>query len=143
MPHCGMEPPQEIGEARRDLLASGILGIFRGGRARLRDLALTHPLEAAQHRGRIGGVRADPALMDPMNGQRVEMIPALAAAPLDDHQPRLFENLQMLHHRTSVELRHQFAEHPGRARFRLERVQNPAPGSMAQSLEQRIVLLVR
>ncbi|MNL57976.1 hypothetical protein D3C87_1815750 [compost metagenome] len=78
-----------------------------------------------------------------MDGQRIEMVPALAAAPLDDHQARFFENLQMLHHGASVELRHEPAQHPRRTRFRLQRIQNPAPGAMTQSLEERIVLIVR
>src|SRR5688572_12727131 len=74
-------------------------------------------LELRQTRRREGRVRADPALVDLVDGQRIEVVPPLASLARRDHQVRLFEHLQMLHHRAAVELREQGAQGPGGRRL--------------------------
>ena len=60
--------------------------------------SLQFGLEAAERGGPGLGVLADPAVVDEADRDRVQEVELLAASPLGDHQPRLLELLQVLHH---------------------------------------------
>ena len=62
-------------------------------------------LQPVEQADRAGGIGADPAVVDMLDRQRVQMVPPLPPLALDDHQLRLLQHLQMLHHRAAVEVR--------------------------------------
>ena len=88
------------------------------------------------------GVRADPAIVDVLDRHRVQMIPPFAAAPLGDHQPRVLQHLQMLHHRAAVDVGEMAAQRAGRQRLVLEIIEDLSPDRRGERLEGRIELVV-
>ena len=58
----------------------------------------------------------DPALMDLLDGNDVQVVPTLSAAALDDDEIGIGEHRQMLHHRAAIQLRVLIAKGTGRER---------------------------
>lgn len=80
--------------------------------------------------------------MDGVDRQRVELVPPLAPAALDDEEASLVQDFQMLHHRAAIQLGKQFAQHSRRLGARLERIHHPPPRTMGQGPEQQVVFFV-
>lgn len=74
------------------------------------DRFLECALQGGQPSGREGGMRADPAFVNLVNRQGVEVVPALSSAPFHDDEIGRFQNLQVLHHAAAVKLGEQRAE---------------------------------
>src|SRR5918993_4735295 len=104
-----------------------------------RPLELAFQLRHARRRPRR--VRADPALVDLVDRQRIEVVPALASLARGDHQVRLFEHFQMLHHRAAIELRKQAAQHAGGQRLVAQLVEDLSADRRGQRLERPVVLV--
>lgn len=124
--------------------ATGCKGLADGSRIwgliLSRDFHL--PLEAPEHGSRIGGVGPDPALVNGMDRQGVEMVPALPAAPFGHDEASVFEDAQMLHDGAAVELGKLLAEHASGERRGFKRVENAPPYAMAEGLEYSIIQIV-
>ena len=101
--------------------------MFAAGRIECALARAGYPLEilfqTRQHRDGALRVRSDPAFMDGVDGQRVEVIPALPPAPFGDDQVGVFQHLQMLHHGASVDVLKQGAQLPRGQRLIAKRVE--------------------
>ena len=61
----------------------------------------------------VGRIVPDPAIINMLDRQRIEIVPALPTAFMGDDQIRLFEDFEMLHHGAPVELRETGAQIAG------------------------------
>ena len=102
-------------------------------------MGLSSSLLEVAERGRPGlGVLADPPVVDEADGDRVQEVELLAAAPPGDHQAGLLELLQVLHHPE--------ARHGKRSSSALrvwpsspeELVEQAPPGRIGQRLEHLV-----
>lgn len=59
-------------------------------------------LQSVENGHRMRGIIADPKLVNLLDRQRIEIVPALASRPDDDDQVGLFQHLQMLHDGTAI-----------------------------------------
>lgn len=135
------------GDRRTEIVDGPELGVgdglpepFRGGF----DVDLEHlhhgrplqsGLEVAQRSGPALGVLADPPIVDQPDGDGVQEVQFLAAPPLRDHQARLLQHSQVLHH---PEPGHVEAGLEGGQRLAVlveERIQEAPPGRIRQRLE--------
>lgn len=74
------------------------------------------------------GVAADPAVIDFLDGQRVDVVPAMAALALHDHKIGAFQHAQVLHHSTAVQILKVFADISGGSRLVPQQVEHfPSP----------------
>src|SRR5436309_252302 len=89
-------------------------------------------LEPVEDADGVAGILTDPAVVDLLDRQRVEMVPALAPLALCDDQIGLFEYLEMHHHRAPVHVRESLAERAGGLRQILQPVEQLAPARMRQ-----------
>lgn len=87
------------------------------------------------------GIWPDPTFLDVIYRERVEVVPTFPATPFDNHKARFFKHREMLHHRAAIHIRHHRAERAGRLRLILDHINNPAPHTMAERLEQRIIFI--
>ena len=87
----------------------------------------------------VAGILADPAVVDRLDRQGVEMVPALAALAARQDQLRLFQHLQVLHDRATVHLRKSFAQRARRQRRVLDRIQHLPPLCIGQRLENGVL----
>jgi len=83
----------------------------------------------------------DPAFVDGVNGEGVEVVPALAAAALGDDQVGGFQHLQMLHHRAAVEVRELRAQTAGGQRLIAQHVEDGAAMMGGEGAEHTVLLL--
>ena len=84
-------------------------------------------------------MRANPALVDFVDRQWVEMVPALAAAALRNDQARVFKHAQMLHDRAAVEVAKMGAQGAGGQRLVLEIIEDLPADLVAERLEYPVV----
>jgi hypothetical protein len=79
--------------------------------------------------------------VDVVDRKRVEVVPALAPAPLDLHQVGRFENFEMLHHRAAIEVRKLTAERAGGERLVAKSIKDRAPVDVGERAEHAVLLL--
>ena len=103
------------------------------------------PLELTLQLGKPAGRRRrvgpDPAFVNFLDGNGVEVIPPLAPLAHRDHQIRFLEHLQMLHHGAAIELGEVRAKRARRQRLVAQIVEDLPPNLRAQRLEHPIVPL--
>src|SRR5688500_18759712 len=99
-------------------------------------LELALQLRHAHRRAR--GVRAGPALVDLVDRQRIEVVPAFAPLARRDHQVRFLEHFQMLHDRAAIELRKQAAQHAGGQGLVAQLVEDLPADRRGQRLERPV-----
>ena len=97
--------------------------------------------EAAQHACGISGVGADPAFVDGVDGQGVEVVPALAATTFGDDEAGVFQHFEMLHDGAAIKLGQQFTKGAGGARLCAQQIQNVAANAVAEGLEDGVVMV--
>lgn len=97
-------------------------------------------LEFCHGFGSVCGVLTDPALVDTLDGDGVEMIPALPTSSFDDNKIGPFQGLEVLHHRSAIQLREHLAEGPGGLRAMLEHIEYGAASFIRQCLEDQVVI---
>lgn len=84
-------------------------------------------------------MRSDPAFVNFVDRQRIEIIPAFSTAPNDSHQIRLLQDLKMLHHRAAIEVREMRANRSGCERLVTQIVEDLAPNRCGKSLEHTVM----
>lgn len=84
-------------------------------------------------------MRPNPAFVDRMNGQRVQVVPPLPAPALDNHQIGGFQYLQMLHHRAAVDIPEMVAKRSGGKRLVAQIIQYLPPHWRSEGFENNIV----
>lgn len=89
----------------------------------------------------MAGISTDPAIVDLLDRQAVQMVPTLASFLFGDHEVCIFKHLQMLHYGAAVHIRKSLAEHASRSRRILEHIQNFAPATMRKGLEDEVAML--
>ena len=99
-------------------------------------------LETAEHGRGIGGVRANPAFVDGVDGKGVEMVPSLATAFLGHDEAGLLQDAQVLHDGAAIEFWKQGAKHSGGARFGLEVIKHAPAHAVPEGLENQIICIV-
>lgn len=104
-------------------------------------VALQVPLEPGETGDRIPGVRADPTFVNVVDRKRVQVIPTLAPTSFGDDKIGLFQHAQVKHDRASIEFVELIAERAGRERLIAQRVKDRSSDSVAESLEDAVVLL--
>lgn len=80
--------------------------------------------------------------MNGMDGQGIEMVPALASALFGNHEAGIFQDAQMLHDGAAIKLGEKRTEHAGGAGFDFEMIQNGSAHAVAESLENSIICVV-
>ena len=96
-------------------------------------------LKASEQGDRAFCMWADPALVDLLEGDGVQMVPTLPSTPDGDDQFRLFQHPQMLHHRAAVELGKMRAERAGGQRLVPQIVEDLAADRRGQGFENAVV----
>ena len=86
------------------------------------------------------GIGTDPAFVDALDRDGVEVIPALTAAPLDDHQVGVLQYPQVLHDGRAIELWERFGTSPGRFRASFERIEKLPASLIRQCLEDQVII---
>ena len=86
------------------------------------------------------GIGTDPAFVDALDRDGVEVIPTLTAAPLDDYEVGFLEDAEMLHHGRAIEFREQLGKSPGRFRAAFERIEKFPASFIRQRLEDQVVI---
>src|SRR5215212_7196695 len=107
----------------------------------LRAALLQVVLEAGEQFDVVDCVGADPAVVDLLDGQRVEVVPAEAALAPDDDQAGLLQDAEVLHDRAAVELGEVAAEVARRAGLRLEQVEDAPSATVSQRFEYKLLHL--
>ncbi len=103
----------------------------------LRSRSLFQPV---QYRQRVPGIGADPAVVDVLDRQAVQVVPAFAAFLPRHYQIGFLQHFEMLHHRAAIHVREGLAEHAGGAWAFLQQIQNLAAPMVRQSLENGVVV---
>ena len=86
------------------------------------------------------GILTDPALVNALDGNGVEVIPTFPTATLDDHQACSFENAEVLHDRGAIKF-WQDAGKRSRCLWTLfQRVENATSGFVCEGLEDQVVV---
>lgn len=96
--------------------------------------------ESTEEADRRGGVLADPPVVYVPDGERVQVVPPLAALALDDHEPGALQDPEVLHHGAPVELVELIAQVSGGAGLVLEQVEETATGGRSQRLEDAVLV---
>ncbi len=99
-------------------------------------------LQLCQPIGRVSGELADPAFVNRLNRQGVEVIPAFPPPPLYDYQISFHQHIQMLHHGGAIEIWQQFGQGAGGEWTRFQGIENGASRFVRQCLENQIVLFL-
>lgn len=86
------------------------------------------------------GIGTDPTVVDLLDRQAVQMVPALPAFLPGNYEIGFFKHPQMLHDGAAVHLGEGFAERACRARLFLQKVENVAAAAMRQRLENGVVI---
>ena len=98
-------------------------------------------LQLSQHGHRTLGVGADPAFVDGVDRQWVEVVPTLPAPPLDDDEVGAFQRLQMLHHGAAIEFGKLGAERPGGQRLVAQNVEDRSAMMRCEGAENPVLPL--
>lgn len=99
-------------------------------------------LQPTQPVRRVARELADPALMDLLNRDHIEMIPALPPLSFRNDEVRIGQHRQVLHHRASIQLRMQFAERTRGERTAFEGIKQPPSCAVTECAEDGIVEIV-
>src|SRR5215217_8197790 len=91
-------------------------------------LVLQVRFQPVEHLHRPAGIGADPAVVDMLDRERIEMVPPLAPLALDDHEIRAFQDLQVLHHGAAVERPESVAQLARGLRLIFQCIENIAAG---------------
>ena len=75
----------------------------KGARSRLLFRPFEICLEPVQDFDGVRGIRADPAVVNMFDGERIEVVPPFASLALGNDEVGLLEHLKVLHHGTAVE----------------------------------------
>jgi len=130
----------------------GVHEVGRGGRGhrvllRFVDGGLLHGRRALQRalqvEERVGGpgpVLVEPAVVEPPDRDRVQVVVLLAAGAARRHEARRLEDAQVLHHAEAGHPRHRRHQLPERAAVALEEEVEEVPaGGIRQGAEDRVV----
>jgi hypothetical protein len=85
------------------------------------------------------GILADPPVVNFLDGDHVQVVPAAAPFALHDHQPGFFQHSKVLHHGAAVNLPEMAAELPGGLGRLLEQVEDLAPAVVRQRFENQVL----
>lgn len=111
-----------------------LTGIIRP-RLALSSLFFHLALHAREQIDRARGIMADPAIVDVLDGKRVNVIPALASLALYDDEIRFLEHAQVLHDCASVQAAKVAAEISRRSRLIFQQIKNFSSFVIGQRLE--------
>lgn len=102
-------------------------------------LRLFHDVpQLAEHVDRVRSIGSDPALLQIMDRQGIQMVPALAPASLHRDQTCFLQHPQMHHDRAAINIRQRLAQRAGRARSIHQQIQQLSPHTMAERLENQV-----
>ena len=116
-------------------------GVDEGGRSgRGHRVPLQVVLQVDQGGGRPGPVLVEPAIVEPPDRDRVEVVVLLAADAARRHEAGRLEDAQVLHDAEAGHPRHRHGQLPERAAVALEEeVQQVPAGGIRQGAEDRVV----
>lgn len=86
------------------------------------------------------GICADPAFVDMLDRNCIEVIPALSTAPFDDDEVGLLQHAQVLHDGGAIEVWQQFGKGTRCSWAGLECIKDLAAGFVRQCLEYLVVI---
>ncbi len=87
----------------------------------------------------VGGVAADPAVVDFLDGQRVDVVPAVAAFAPDDDQLGFFKHSKMLHDGAAVQILEVPADVSRSLRLVSQQIEHFATAVIGQGFEDRLL----